>query len=197
MVGQRMRQRDRRPGTDRHRSRIGDRGSAVLPRLPSPRPERTFSASGAARPTCTKPPVHIPRSRRSLPTFAPTARPRPSSTRRLPVGKSRCAGDHCRGHRDNRARVSVRQCFYSVPARYAGRRLPVRLAARTVDLRRAKACRSRRSGGRTLRRGAGAAAAATVSTRHLPTIELHISVSNPWEESLAVLSQAPALASMT
>ena len=30
---------------------------------------------------------------------------------------------------DNRARVSVRQCFYSVPARYAGRRLPVRLAA--------------------------------------------------------------------
>ena len=35
---------------------------------------------------------------------------------------------------DNRARVSVRQCFYSVPARYAGRRLPVRLAARTVDV---------------------------------------------------------------
>jgi hypothetical protein len=69
-----------------------------------------------------------------LPTFAPTARPRPSSTRRLPVGKSRCAGDHCRGHRDNRARVSVRQCFYSVPARYAGRRLPVRLAARTVEI---------------------------------------------------------------
>jgi hypothetical protein len=95
-------------------SGIRDPGSAVLPRLPSPRPERTFSASGAARPTCTKPPVHIPRSRRSLPTFAPTARPRPSSTRRLPVGKSRCAGDHCRGHRDNRARVSVRQCFYSV-----------------------------------------------------------------------------------
>ncbi len=35
---------------------------------------------------------------------------------------------------DNRARVSVRQCFYSVPARYAGRRLPVRLAARTVEI---------------------------------------------------------------
>ena len=35
---------------------------------------------------------------------------------------------------DNRARVSVRQCFYSVPARYAGRCLPVRLAARTVDV---------------------------------------------------------------
>lgn len=35
---------------------------------------------------------------------------------------------------DNRARVSVRQCFYSVPARYAGRRLPVRLAARTVEV---------------------------------------------------------------
>ena len=35
---------------------------------------------------------------------------------------------------DNRARVSVRQCFYSVPARYVGRRLPVRLAARTVDI---------------------------------------------------------------
>jgi transposase len=35
---------------------------------------------------------------------------------------------------DNRARVSVRQCFYSVPARYAGRRLPVRLTARTVEI---------------------------------------------------------------
>ena len=35
---------------------------------------------------------------------------------------------------DNRARVSVRQCFYSVPARYVGRRLPVRLAARTVEI---------------------------------------------------------------
>ncbi len=35
---------------------------------------------------------------------------------------------------DNRARVSVRQCFYSVPARYAGRRLPVRLSARTVEV---------------------------------------------------------------
>jgi hypothetical protein len=35
---------------------------------------------------------------------------------------------------DNRSRVSVRQCFYSVPARYAGRRLPVRLAARTVEV---------------------------------------------------------------
>ncbi len=35
---------------------------------------------------------------------------------------------------DNRGRVSVRQCFYSVPARYAGRRLPVRLAARTVEI---------------------------------------------------------------
>ena len=30
---------------------------------------------------------------------------------------------------DNRARVCVRQNYYSVPARYAGRRLPVRLAA--------------------------------------------------------------------
>jgi transposase len=35
---------------------------------------------------------------------------------------------------DNRARVSVRQTFYSVPARYAGRRLPVRLSARTVEI---------------------------------------------------------------
>ena len=35
---------------------------------------------------------------------------------------------------DNRARVSVRQCFYSVPARYVGRRLPVRLAARSVEV---------------------------------------------------------------
>lgn len=35
---------------------------------------------------------------------------------------------------DHRARVCVRQCFYSVPARYAGRRLPVRLAATTVEV---------------------------------------------------------------
>ncbi len=35
---------------------------------------------------------------------------------------------------DNRARLSVRQCFYSVPARYLGLRLPVRLAARTVEI---------------------------------------------------------------
>lgn len=35
---------------------------------------------------------------------------------------------------DNRARVSVRQCFYSVPARYAGRRLPVRLSARSLQV---------------------------------------------------------------
>ncbi|MGH9092897.1 MAG: Mu transposase domain-containing protein, partial [Acidimicrobiales bacterium] len=35
---------------------------------------------------------------------------------------------------DNRSRVSVRQCFYSVPARYAGRRLPVRLTARSVEV---------------------------------------------------------------
>ena len=35
---------------------------------------------------------------------------------------------------DLRARVSVRQCYYSVPARYAGRRLPVRLTATTVEV---------------------------------------------------------------
>ena len=35
---------------------------------------------------------------------------------------------------DNRARVCVRQCFYSVPARYAARRLDVRLSARTVEV---------------------------------------------------------------
>jgi transposase len=35
---------------------------------------------------------------------------------------------------DNRARVSVRQCYYSVPARYAGRRLSVRLSATTVQV---------------------------------------------------------------
>jgi len=35
---------------------------------------------------------------------------------------------------DHRARVCVRQCFYSVPARYTGRRLPVRLGARTVEV---------------------------------------------------------------
>jgi transposase len=41
---------------------------------------------------------------------------------------------HLQARVDNRARVSVRQCFYSVPARYVGRRLPVRLAARTVEI---------------------------------------------------------------
>jgi transposase len=35
---------------------------------------------------------------------------------------------------DNRARVCVRQNYYSVPARYAGRRLPVRLSATTVEV---------------------------------------------------------------
>lgn len=36
---------------------------------------------------------------------------------------------------DNRARVAVRQCYYSVPARFAGRRLPVRLSATSVEVR--------------------------------------------------------------
>jgi transposase len=35
---------------------------------------------------------------------------------------------------DNRARVCVRQCYYSVPVRYAGRRLPVRLSATRVEI---------------------------------------------------------------
>ena len=35
---------------------------------------------------------------------------------------------------DHRARVCVRQNYYSVPARYAGRRLPVRLSARSVEV---------------------------------------------------------------
>ena len=35
---------------------------------------------------------------------------------------------------DLRARVSVRQCYYSVPARYAGRRLTVRLTATSVEI---------------------------------------------------------------
>jgi transposase len=35
---------------------------------------------------------------------------------------------------DNRARISVRQNFYSVPARYVGRRLAVRLTARSVEV---------------------------------------------------------------
>jgi transposase len=35
---------------------------------------------------------------------------------------------------DTRARVCVRQNYYSVPARYAGRRLPVRLSATTVEV---------------------------------------------------------------
>src|SRR5262249_52969877 len=34
---------------------------------------------------------------------------------------------------DTRARICVRQNYYSVPARYAGRRLAVRLSARTVE----------------------------------------------------------------
>ena len=35
---------------------------------------------------------------------------------------------------DKRARICVRQCFYSVPARYVSRRLSVRLSARTVEV---------------------------------------------------------------
>ena len=35
---------------------------------------------------------------------------------------------------DHRARVCVRQNYYSVPARYAARRLPVRLSARAVEI---------------------------------------------------------------
>ncbi|WP_248579443.1 IS21 family transposase [Nocardioides sp. InS609-2] len=35
---------------------------------------------------------------------------------------------------DQRARVSIRQCHYSVPARYAGRRLSVRLGAAMVEV---------------------------------------------------------------
>jgi len=35
---------------------------------------------------------------------------------------------------DTRARVAVRQCYYSVPARFAGRRLPVRLSATGVEV---------------------------------------------------------------
>jgi len=35
---------------------------------------------------------------------------------------------------DNRARICVRQCYYSVPARYVARRLAVRLTARTVQV---------------------------------------------------------------
>jgi len=34
---------------------------------------------------------------------------------------------------DLRSRISVRQCYYSVPARYAGRRVTVRLSATTVE----------------------------------------------------------------
>lgn len=35
---------------------------------------------------------------------------------------------------DGRARVCVRQCYYSVPARFVGRRLPVRLSATVVEI---------------------------------------------------------------
>jgi hypothetical protein len=34
---------------------------------------------------------------------------------------------------DNKSRVSVRQCFYSVPVRYAGHRIDVHLGAETVE----------------------------------------------------------------
>ena len=57
---------------------------------------------------------------------------------------------------DSRARVSVRQCYYSVPARYAGRRLTVRLSARPrVEVLDGAARWSRpaRARGRPLRRG--------------------------------------------
>lgn len=35
---------------------------------------------------------------------------------------------------DHRSRVSVRQCYYSVPARYVGRRLTIRLTATMVEV---------------------------------------------------------------
>jgi hypothetical protein len=35
---------------------------------------------------------------------------------------------------DKRARISVRQCYYSVPARYVARRLSVRLSASSVEV---------------------------------------------------------------
>jgi hypothetical protein len=35
---------------------------------------------------------------------------------------------------DNRARVAVRQCYYSVPARYSGRRLAIRVSATAVEV---------------------------------------------------------------
>lgn len=35
---------------------------------------------------------------------------------------------------DKRVRVWVRRCYYSLPARHADRRLPVRLLARTVAI---------------------------------------------------------------
>ena len=41
---------------------------------------------------------------------------------------------------DNRARVSVRQCYYSVPVRFVGRRLGVRLSATTVEVFDAGEC---------------------------------------------------------
>ena len=39
-----------------------------------------------------------------------------------------------RAHVDNRARICVRQNYYSVPARYAARRLTGRLSAMTVEV---------------------------------------------------------------
>jgi hypothetical protein len=35
---------------------------------------------------------------------------------------------------DKRARICVRQCYYSVPARYVARRLPVRLSASSLEV---------------------------------------------------------------
>jgi hypothetical protein len=50
---------------------------------------------------------------------------------------------------DGRARVCVRRCYDSVPARFAGRRLPVRLSATTVEIldgARIVACHERAAG---------------------------------------------------
>ena len=55
----------------------------------------------------------------------------------------------------NRARICVRQNYYSVPARFAGRRLAVRLSARAVEALDGPRLVAARAGGRQARRGAG------------------------------------------
>ncbi|WP_375373686.1 hypothetical protein [Mycobacterium sp. AZCC_0083] len=80
--------------------------------------------------SCRRPVARRPSGQRQ----AHGSRPGRTRGKRAKYARDRHQRGDCRGHRDDRARASVRQCFYSVSARYAGRRLPVRSAARTVEI---------------------------------------------------------------